>query len=34
MLSRTRKYLGNSLAIHRYGIGTRDKMADLKKDKN
>lgn len=25
MLSRTRKYLSNSLAIHRYGIGTRDK---------
>ena len=25
MLSRTRKYLSNSLAIHRYGVGTRDK---------
>ncbi|MDO4162015.1 MAG: GGDEF domain-containing protein [Pseudomonadota bacterium] len=25
MLSRTRKYLSNSLAIHRYGIGTRDR---------
>ena len=25
MLSRSRKYLSNSLAIHRYGIGTRDK---------
>lgn len=25
MLSRTRKYLSNSRAIHRYGIGTRDK---------
>ena len=24
MLSRTRKYLSNSLAIHRYGVGTRD----------
>ncbi len=27
MLSRTRKYLSNSLAIHRYGVGTRDKTA-------
>ena len=25
MLSRTRKYLSNSLSIHRYGVGTRDK---------